>query len=193
MSQLSLKKIKLGDNADTSKNFLIKTPAVADGTLTIEREDGTDILSIAADGAVSLSGTTTNSNAAAGVIGEILTSTALFSSSCTSGTVGVATQITLPAGDWEAQGIINFGATSATLTKVSTALHTSAAMPSWETSLQLGGVAFSSAATGSLKVPTPVTRFSLAAPTAINLVHFSYFNAGSVSIIGGEIRARRVR
>lgn len=50
MSQLSLKKIKLGDSADTSKNFLIKTPAVADGTLTIERENGTDVLTIDASG-----------------------------------------------------------------------------------------------------------------------------------------------
>lgn len=46
MSQLSLKKIKLGDNADTSKNFVISVPAVADGTLTIERENGTDVLTI---------------------------------------------------------------------------------------------------------------------------------------------------
>lgn len=46
MSQLSLKKIKLGDNADLSKNFVISVPAVADGTLTIERENGTDVLTI---------------------------------------------------------------------------------------------------------------------------------------------------
>ena len=50
MSQLSLKKIKLGDNADLSKNFVISVPAVADGTLTIERENGTDVLTIDANG-----------------------------------------------------------------------------------------------------------------------------------------------
>ena len=54
MSQLSLKKIKLGDNADTSKNFVISVPAVADGTLTIERENGTDVLTIDASGFVGL-------------------------------------------------------------------------------------------------------------------------------------------
>lgn len=52
MSQLDLKKIKLGDNADTSKNFVISVPAVADGTLTIERENGTDVLTIDANGVV---------------------------------------------------------------------------------------------------------------------------------------------
>ena len=50
MSQLSLKKIKLGDNADLSKNFVISVPAVADGTLTIKRENGTDVLTIDASG-----------------------------------------------------------------------------------------------------------------------------------------------
>ena len=54
MSLLSLKKIKLGDNADTSKNFVISVPAVADGTLTIERENGTDVLTIDANGFVGL-------------------------------------------------------------------------------------------------------------------------------------------
>ena len=45
--------IKLGDNADNSKNFVIKVPAVADGTLTIERENGTTVASIDANGVVS--------------------------------------------------------------------------------------------------------------------------------------------
>lgn len=50
MSTIAVKKVKLGDNADASKNFLIEVPAVADGTLTIKRENGTAVLSIAANG-----------------------------------------------------------------------------------------------------------------------------------------------
>ena len=53
---LALRQIKLGDNADTSKNFVIAVPAVADGTLVIERGNGTDVLSIAADGKVTIPG-----------------------------------------------------------------------------------------------------------------------------------------
>lgn len=49
-AELHLTKIKLGDNADTSKNFVISVPAVSDGTLTIERENGTDVLTIDASG-----------------------------------------------------------------------------------------------------------------------------------------------
>lgn len=51
-AELHLTKIKLGDNADTSKNFVISVPAVADGTLTIARENGTDVLTIDANGGV---------------------------------------------------------------------------------------------------------------------------------------------
>lgn len=50
MSTIAVKKIKLGDNVDLSKNFLIEVPAVADGTLTIKRESGTAVLSIDANG-----------------------------------------------------------------------------------------------------------------------------------------------
>ena len=49
---LNLKKIKLGDNADLSKNFVISVPAVADGTLVIERGNGTDVLTMDASGKV---------------------------------------------------------------------------------------------------------------------------------------------
>jgi len=48
--KLALGQIQLGDNVDTSKNYVIKVPAVADGTLVIERGNGTDVLSIDASG-----------------------------------------------------------------------------------------------------------------------------------------------
>lgn len=54
MSTIAVKKVKLGDNADLSKNFLIEVPAVADGTLMIKREDGTNVLSIDNDGTINL-------------------------------------------------------------------------------------------------------------------------------------------
>lgn len=56
MSKIALKTIKLGDSADTSKNFLISVPTVPDGTLTIERENGTDVLTVDASGKVSIPG-----------------------------------------------------------------------------------------------------------------------------------------
>lgn len=51
-ANLALTKIKLGDSATPANNFLISVPDIADGTLTIEREDGTDVLTIDAAGKV---------------------------------------------------------------------------------------------------------------------------------------------
>lgn len=58
MSELNIKKVRLGSNADTSKNFVIKVPAVADGTLVIERENGTDIITINSTGNLRTNGRT---------------------------------------------------------------------------------------------------------------------------------------
>jgi len=52
--QLNLRTVKLGDNADTSKNFLIQVPAVADGSLSIQTESGVPVLSRSAAGVITL-------------------------------------------------------------------------------------------------------------------------------------------
>ena len=39
-AELHLTKIKLGDNADSSKNFVISVPAIADGTISLTKESG---------------------------------------------------------------------------------------------------------------------------------------------------------
>ena len=53
---LSLTAIKLGDSATPSKNFIISVPDIPDGTLTIERADGTDVLTVDAAGKVNFPG-----------------------------------------------------------------------------------------------------------------------------------------
>ena len=40
MSTVRTKRIRLGDNADTAKNFVISVPAVADGTISLTKENG---------------------------------------------------------------------------------------------------------------------------------------------------------
>lgn len=56
MSTIAVKKVKLGDNVDTSKNFLIEVPAIADGTLTIKRENGGNVFEVNSSGAEVKSG-----------------------------------------------------------------------------------------------------------------------------------------
>ena len=53
---LALRQIKLGDNADTSKNFVISVPAVADGTLSITKADNSLLGNYANDAAAALGG-----------------------------------------------------------------------------------------------------------------------------------------
>jgi hypothetical protein len=54
MSQVNLRTVKLGNNADTTKNFLITVPAIADGTLTIQRENGALLSNYANDAAAAV-------------------------------------------------------------------------------------------------------------------------------------------
>lgn len=56
MSTLVTKTIQLGDSGTLANNFLIKVPAVPDGTLLIERMDGTDVLTIDASGQIQFPG-----------------------------------------------------------------------------------------------------------------------------------------
>ena len=53
---LALRQIQLGDNADSTKNFVIGVPAVADGTLVIKRGNGTVVFKIEANGTVTIPG-----------------------------------------------------------------------------------------------------------------------------------------
>lgn len=46
--------IQLGDDADTSKNFIISVPATPDGTLSISRMSGGAVLEVDASGNISL-------------------------------------------------------------------------------------------------------------------------------------------
>jgi len=55
---LKLTSIKLGDSATPANNFLVSVPDIANGTLTIEREDGTDVCTIDAAGKVVFPGNT---------------------------------------------------------------------------------------------------------------------------------------
>lgn len=54
MSQLNAKTLMLGQNADQSKNFKITVPTPEDGTLTIERANGADVMKFLAAGGVEM-------------------------------------------------------------------------------------------------------------------------------------------
>ncbi len=144
-----------------------------------------------------ITGTTTNDNASAGTVGEIITSTVNSGSavSLSTGTGANVTSISLTTGDWDVDGNIylNSGA-STVLTSFIGGISTS--------STNVGAPPVGSAAqfminttftTGSVQgMPTGTVRASLSGTTTYYLVVKCVFSTSTISAYGG-IRARRVR
>src|SRR5574338_765275 len=57
MSTLQTKTVRLGDSGTLANNFELSVPAVPDGTLTLQRQSGTDILVVTAGGDIQLQNT----------------------------------------------------------------------------------------------------------------------------------------
>jgi len=139
-------------------------------------------------------GTTTNNNAAAGVVGELISSNVVSPGvSLTTATFANITTISLTAGDWDVSGVVGV-TTGATTTiayinyGVSTTSATDGALG------QMGSLTTPAtiAATIDFVVSAPVTRLSLASTTTVYLVTRVSF-AVSTANAYGVIRARRVR
>lgn len=94
MSQLNTKKVKFGDNVDLSKNFVLSVPAVADGTFSLKREDGTVVWQIPTPGgAITLNNSLAFSGAAQRILGDFGNATQsqrlLFQSNVVNGSTAV--------------------------------------------------------------------------------------------------------
>lgn len=139
-------------------------------------------------------GTTTNNNAAAGSVGQLVSASVLLSSAValTTNVTTNVTSISLTAGDWDVSGssIIN---TNGNVTNYTGAISsTSGTLPSEP---YIGGITqlrdVSGANDAQVLSISPV-RFSLASTTTIYLVALCVFSTGTASGAGG-IRARRMR
>lgn len=189
-------------NGLTAEEMLARLLAV-DGAGSLLDADTLDALSSASfarSGAntdiTSLAGTTTNDNAAAGKVGEVISSNIASGSAVglTSGATANVTSISLTAGDWDVDANVCFlpnGAT--TYTSVSGGVHTtSATLPNPPG----GGAIFSYNLTFTTGVgqycPAGSVRISVSETTTVYLVAQSVF---AVSTMGayGYIKARRAR
>lgn len=141
-----------------------------------------------------ITGTTTNDNAAAGRIGELISATAALDSvdSWTTNVAKNVTSITLTAGDWDVWGQIAWaGATTGTymITCIST---TSATLQGDETTQGYTAITFQTQANSRFAQVAGPYRASLSATTTLYLVGQQGFTVGTPAV-GGSIRARRVR
>lgn len=138
-------------------------------------------------------GTATNDSAAAGNIGEIVSSLVATGSavSLTTATPANVTSISLTAGDWDVEGNVNFNATGATITAGSAGINTTSATVPTDGSEAFAGILSTTANTVDT-ITLPRKRISISATTTVYLVGSRTFSAGTVAAFGG-ITARRVR
>jgi hypothetical protein len=143
-----------------------------------------------------LPGEASNGNAAAGEIGEYISSS-VASGSAVSLTTGVTvnvTSISLTAGDWDLRGgvfLTNVGTPTALVGAISTVSATVPALGTPTESLfQLLGSGFTVGATQVL--PLGTSRQSLSGTTTFFLVAIENFTGGAATAYG-KISARRVR
>jgi hypothetical protein len=136
-------------------------------------------------------GTTTNDNASAGIVGELISSVISFASSVNlvTATPKNITSISVSSGDWDIFGngsIHNNPGLSNGFFWTST---TSATLPDLSLVCGIGG-----SATGGSNInsATPTLRYSFAGPTTVFLSCQAGFSAGTATACGG-IYARRVR
>lgn len=147
-----------------------------------------------------LIGTTTNDNAAAGSVGEYISSTVLVGSavSLTTSTTTNVTSISLTAGDWDVWGVINYalaaGTTITTLTgSINTVSATNPTVPGfgsyvldvWRSGSEIVGAS-------NLIRPLGTSRISLASTTTVYLLARAAFTVSTMTAYG-LIGARRVR
>lgn len=138
-------------------------------------------------------GTATNNSAVAGNVGEYVESNIASGSavSLTTATSANVTSISLTAGDWDVEGIVNYSMTGATTANFSSGSNSTSATLGGENTFVYTPFA-AAGLSDQLGEVIPVRRFSLSGTTTIYLIGNATFSVGSASAYG-LIRARRVR
>jgi hypothetical protein len=147
-------------------------------------------------------GTATNNNAAAGQVGEFITSTVASGGAValSTGAGSNVTSISLTAGDWEIDGQVDFSPAATTSV---TQYNASCSLTSATLASQAGGSGLGTDGTFTVNqaamVPaalfccaTMTVRLSVAATTTVFLVAQANFTVSTLSAYG-TIRARRAR
>lgn len=175
--------------SDTSRAPLA-SPALT-GTPTAPTPANTDSSTNIATTAFVRTGTTTNNNAAAGQIGEFVTSTG-SSIALTNGVVINMTTISLTAGDWDVVGSVVFQpAATTTVASLSVGTSvTSAALPALANGLVSITTTFNVGTNQTLA--SGMQRISIAATTTVYMVAAASFATSTMNAVG-YIRARRIR
>lgn len=183
---------KLAGNTTSTRKFLRQT-----GTGSVSAAPAWDVV-FSSD----VTGTATNDNAAAGFIGEYVSSTTVVSKeiSLTNNTGANVNSISLTAGDWDVDGVVYFDCGGSTVVSIMLGASSTSSGnydPSggstngaWNSIVPSGAGTVLGANQVGLVVPT--YRYSLSSTTTVYLVAQSGFTTSTMKAFG-SIRARRVR
>ena len=166
----------------------------ATGTLLMTGVAINTVPSIAFSSTSGVIGTTTNDSAAAGSVGEFVTSNVLTNTtSLTTGTIANTTSISLTAGDWDVFGAVGFFGGSTTVLAlfkgwISTTSAADPGAPNYS-SVLASGTPF---ATSPVDFVVPSLRVSISGTTTVYLSVQATFTV-STCTSGGVISARRMR
>lgn len=179
----------------------------ADGKLYVKDDAGTestgaatgvngDITSLTACTAltntagVDIKGTNTNDAAAAGYVGEYVSST-YSGTSVSNNTTADMTSISLTAGDWDVHGSVSFSPAATTnITRLQGGV--SATSATIESPSARDARAASVPGAVVIEMALPIRRISIASTTTIYLVTFQSFTVSTMTS-SGLLQARRVR
>jgi len=143
-----------------------------------------------------IAGAATNSNAAAGYIGEYISSTLAIGSavSLTTATTANVTSISLTAGDWDVSGNVGFIGAAGTLPTIEIAAigQTSATLPTSPNGGMYSREDIALPAASTQIIPIATGRISLASTTTVYLVAQATFSVSTLTAYG-FIGARRAR
>ena len=167
------------------------TPSLPTGTIGVTQTAGNSTTALATTAFVR-TGTATNDNAAAGVVGEYLSAVQTANVAMTNNVNTNITSLVLTAGDWNVEGnasiwfSINGNAIGAALSTTSATMPAGAAAQGY-TQLNLTTQGFVGG-----QFPTGMIRLSLAATTTVYLVGVASLASGTCNGTGA-IYARRAR
>lgn len=173
-------------------NFQVVNDASTTAILSLTDTGGLTVTgSVTPSSTGGIVGTTTNNNATAGSVGEYVTATG-GSTSVTTATPLNLTSISLTAGDWDVQSVIQYspaGTTSVSdyYSSVNTTTATIGALGNYTKFAHTPGVPANTSV-----ITSPSVRISIASTTTVFCVGQSDFSISTMTATG-FIRARRVR
>ena len=167
------------------------TATVSTGALTVTTG------AIVPNQTAGITGTTTNNNANAGAVGEVVSSdVACNAVSLTSSVVANATSISLTAGDWDVSGkvCVITAATTNVVSAIAGITTTSATLPGESnfSNIVVNPAAGLVYGTQTLRGLSPTVRISISGTTTVYLIAAGSFTVSTLDA-GGTILARRVR